>query len=104
MTIYFAAALNRAYSAIANALSPTIRLSPTNDNTTDRYGDPAIITARELFAMHDIAATVETCRKARSAANAANAGTRCRLAGYSTASLPTVGSPGLPLRFARDGG
>lgn len=70
MTIYFAAARNREHPAIAKALSPKVRLSHANDNTGNIYGDPAMRAALQLFATHGIGATLEACRKARSAAAA----------------------------------
>jgi hypothetical protein len=72
MTITFAAARNREHPAIANALSPKVRLSPVNDNTGDICGNPAMRAALELFAAHGIGATQEACRMARSAATAGN--------------------------------
>lgn len=72
MTIYFAAARNREHSAIARVLSPTMRLTSANDNSGDIYADPATRGALALFATHGIGATLEACRKARSAAVAGN--------------------------------
>jgi len=72
MTIYFAAARNREHPAIARALSPKMRLSPANDNAGDIYADPALRSALALFAAHGIGATLEACRKARSAAVTGN--------------------------------
>ena len=72
MTIYFAAARSREHPAIAKALSPKMRLSPANDNTGDLCADPVMRAALALFATHGIGATLEACRRARSAALAGN--------------------------------
>ena len=70
MTIYFAAARSREHAAIARPLSPKVRLSPANDNTSNIGDNPAMHAALALFATHRIGATLEACRKARSAAAA----------------------------------
>lgn len=70
MTIYFAAARRGEHAAIAKPLSPTVRLSPANDNTSNISDNPAMHAALALFATHGIGATLEACRKARSAAAA----------------------------------